>query len=110
MPTKTISYAAQIWTAGDFVYLNFPSPERGARSHTISLPSTQHGWAAINSILRERERMDLATQHISTKAALTQQMADALVKALKAGKSIDKKPSARKIKIDDSITLEDLGL
>lgn len=64
------SYAANIWIAGDKLWLGFPSPEPGVRGHSVPLPCNEKGMAVAVSILREREHTP-RTNWLGTKGAPT---------------------------------------
>jgi hypothetical protein len=70
----------RIWTAGPTLNLWFPSTGQSpSLGHTITLPNTPNGLAALVKILRDRE-FSSTPPTISTKGNPTQALAEALAK------------------------------
>lgn len=66
------SYAASIWLSSDEIHLAFPSP-LDAPSHVVKFPANERGLALALAILRERSKIESATDAlIGTKAAPVQ--------------------------------------
>ena len=105
------SYAATIWLVGDQLMLSFPSPEH-ARNHTVAIPTTDKGFTALVSILKNR---DSGPNWIGTKGAPTGMD---LAKALESDKAFNewlKKQGHEKAQKDADAEalaseLEELGL
>lgn len=98
------SYAASIWVEGDQVCLDIPSFTPGARSHTVTLPVTEKGFAIVASILKERSRG--GQQQIGAKAAPIQYDLDKALLRM----NITKLPPAFKTEARPELSIEDLDL
>jgi hypothetical protein len=104
------SYAATIWTTGDTIHLALPAQYGEDKGHSVVFPNSSAGWMAISMILRDRERAERTNRRVGTAGAPVQYDLDKVLKQLTAGKPVTKVPSARKVKAEDDLTLEDLGL
>jgi len=60
------AYAATIWVSGDNLMVTFP-PQKGERSHTISLPISEGGLKTAVQIFRDRAHAsDLRIANVGT--------------------------------------------
>lgn len=82
-----------IWKAGDQLMVRIPPSAGHDRGHIINFPFETAGVQTLKMLLTERECSDAAIGH---RASPTQDMADAWLRAMKAGKSATKVPSKDK--------------
>lgn len=85
--------ALMVWKAGDQLMVRIPPTQGHDRGHIINFPFDTAGVQTLKMLLTERECGDAAIGH---KASPTQDMADAWLRAMRAGVSTTKIPSKDK--------------
>lgn len=81
------SHAVMLWRAGDQLMVRLPPAPGHDRGHIINFPFDAAGVQALKLVLTHRECEPVAK--VGTKAVPTQ----AMMEALRAGKSVTKVPS-----------------
>lgn len=79
--------ALMIWRAGDQLMVRIPPSAGHDRGHVINFPFETAGVQTLKMLLTQRECED---GKIGARSAPTQDMADAWLQAMKAGKSVTK--------------------
>lgn len=82
--------ALMIWKAGDQIMVRIPPTAGHDRGHIINFPFETFGVQALKLVLAEREAGEAP---IGFRAAPTQDMATAMLRALRAGASVTKVPT-----------------
>jgi hypothetical protein len=108
------NYAAYIWTAGDKIWVGFPSPSPDARGHSVPFPNTEQGLAAIVKIMQARERDPLSRRISAAGAPCRLQVEKELAKDRRYNELLKAMDDGRKVsegeKAEAKAFLEELGL
>jgi len=106
------SYAANIWIAGDLLWLGFPPIGDGVQAHSVSFPANERGLSLIIEILKSRrkgERMigenGSPTRYQVERELVRDAKYNELLRALENSKKVTAEEAA-----EASAFLEELGL
>ena len=113
----TPSRAAAVWLDGDVFHISFPPMFGEETGHHVTVLMTHpKAWLVVLAILRAREASERSSRTIGHKAAPIQYETEKMTKldwrrlAALAENPVTRISSNRKVKANDELTLEDLGL